>query len=355
MRRGSSLIALFLAVSLLAAAAPVRGQDPVQILSIDNYERTMAPGEQTSFNWTVRNVDVIPYNVTVNVSAVPGWEATASPTMIANLAPSHAAAVQVTVRAPARIEAATSVTFNVVFTVLEDSAVIYLAARTASVSIPSIFAEKRVLGVIPNPLPPPLNNEWGVFLLDVGLWVAIAGLVLLILIPFLRKLGERTKTEVGQIAIRILRTPILVLLVLYGAIQSLSALDRYVPSWIQADALTVYQVVVSLVGLYLAFRLFRDVVISLSRNIAKKTASSIDDVLIPVAEKLGAVRYGEDWVIEGVAFGLVHRVLIEARRIEAPFISRRGKEATTYPGGGHGAPELSRLPKVQEGRLAAYP
>ncbi|HII40232.1 MAG TPA: mechanosensitive ion channel [Thermoplasmata archaeon] len=292
MRRGIVLSTVLITALLLAAALSARGQDPVQILSIDTYQKTLAPGEATSFNWTVRNVDVIPYDVTVNASAEAGWTVAASPSQVANLTPSHAVAIRVTVQAPDRIEAAASVTVNVIFTVLEDGAIIYLAARTATVTIPGTFAEKQVLGLFPNPLPSPLDNEGGVFLLDIVLWAGLAGLVLLILVPLLRKLGERTKTDVGRIAIRILRTPVLVLLVLYGTIQSLSALDRYLPSWVQADALSVYQVVVALVGLYVAYRLFRDVVISLSRSIAKKTASNIDDVLVPIVEKLGVVIIG---------------------------------------------------------------
>ena len=75
---------------------------------------------------------------------------------------------------------------------------------------------------------------------------------------------------------------ILVLLVLYGTLPSLSALDRYVPAAVQGDLLTVYQVVLAIVGLYLAYRLFKDVAVALGRNIAKRTSTNVDDVLVPI-------------------------------------------------------------------------
>ena len=288
-RRATGLVALLLVFLVTMAAAPARAQDPLQVLSIDSYQRSLAPGSSTTFNWTVRNVDVLPYNVTVDVTSAAGWEASAIPSVITALQPSHAAPVQVTVQTPSEVPAATTVTIGVVFTVYEDGAVIFVASRTANVSIPALYAQKQVLGLFANPLPAPLDNVWGVFLLDVLSWLAIGALLLLILVPFVRRLDRGTKTRLGTIAIRILRLPILVLLVLYGTIQSLSALDRYVPAAVQGDLLTVYQVVLAIVGLYLAYRLFKDVAVALGRNIAKRTSTNVDDVLVPIVEKVGVV------------------------------------------------------------------
>lgn len=285
---------MVLGMVLLAvlASPPVRAQDPIQVLSIDTYQRSVAPDATTMFNWTVRNIDVVAYNVTVGVTPVSGWTTSVSPAQITDLQPDRAAPVQVSVRAPAEVPAATTATLNVLFTVYQDGAVIFLASRTANVTIPGLYAQKRVLGLFANPLPPPLNTEWGVFLLDVVLWLAVAGLVLVLLVPLLRRVDRITKTEVGSITIRILRTPLLVLLFLYGTIQSLAALDRYVPAVIQANLLTLFQLVVAIVGLYLAYRLFKDVVVAVARNVAKRTATNIDDVLVPIVEKVGIVIIG---------------------------------------------------------------
>ena len=288
MRRAAALLVLLLLL-VPFASGPVHAQDPIQVLSIDTYQKTVTPGQTTRFNWTVRNVDVVPYNVTVRVSPPPSWNATVAPATITDLLPSHAAPVEVSVGAPPQVTAATTATIQVLFTVYQDGAVIFLASRTANVTIPGLYAEKQELGIFPNPLPPPLDTEWGVFLLDVVAWFAIAGLVLLLLIPVLKRLDRLMKTEVGSIAIRILRTPILILLFLYGTIQSLSALDRYVPAVLQADLLTLYQVVAAIVGLYLAYRIFKDVVVAMARNIAKRTTTNIDDVIVPIAEKVGVL------------------------------------------------------------------
>lgn len=219
-------IAAVLLVTFALVAQRALAQDPIQILDIDTYERTLATSEATTFNWTVRNIDVVAYNVSVAVSPIPAWTIAVTPTLISNLAPNRAAPVRVDVIAPASVAAETLQTLHVTFTVRLDGAVVFIASKAASLRIPSIFAEKLVLGTFANPLPHPLDNEWGVFLLDVLLWLAISVAVLLVLIPVVRKLGARTKTRVADVALRIVRTPLLILLFLYGTIQSLGALDR---------------------------------------------------------------------------------------------------------------------------------
>jgi len=281
--RAAGAVVLLLAVLALPASA----QDPIQILDIDTYERTLAPASFTMFNWTVRNVDVIPYNVTIEATPIAGWMVSVVPTQIADLAPNRATPVRVEVTAPDSVPGETVATLRVVFTVYQDGAVVFLVQRTASLSVPSIYAEKLVLGTFPNPLPSPLDNEWGVFLLDVVLWLGISAAVLLVVIPIVRRVLAGTKTRVADVVIRIVRTPFLILIFLYGAIQSLDALDRYVSVVLREMLLAVYQVALTIILFYLAYRLFRDVAVFLARTISKRTATHVDEVIVPIVEKIG--------------------------------------------------------------------
>lgn len=290
MRRLATVAVLL--VALVLAAQPALAQDPIQVLEIDTYERTLATSDPTTFNWTVRNIDVVMYNVSVEASPIPGWTISVSPTLISNLAPNRAAPVRVDVAAPASVAAEILVTLQVVFTVRLDGAVVFIATKTAMLHIPSIYAEKRVLGVFANPLPAPLDNEWGVFLLDVLAWLGISIAVLLVVIPVVRRLGAMTKTRVADVVLRIVRTPLLILLFLYGMIQSLDALDRHVTPSIRETLATVYQIALTFIVFYLTYRVFKDVVVYLARTVSQKTATHIDDILVPIVEKVGLVVLG---------------------------------------------------------------
>lgn len=279
-------IAVALAIGLLAFG-PAAAQDPVQILDIDTYERTIAPGETTSFSWTLRNFDPIPYDVRIEASIPPGWAAVPSPEFVANLSTNEASQVTVSVIAPPSVLDQVTARVTVRFTVYQDGAVIFVATRSGSLTIPSFFAEKRVLGLFDNPLPAPLDNEWGVFLLDVGLWLLLSLGILAVAMPFASKVSEERGRRLAQVALRTVRLPLIVLLTLYGTLQSLGALDRYVDARVRGWLVEVYQVALIVVLIFLAVRLFRDVAIRYARVIAKKTESRLDDVIIPVVEKLG--------------------------------------------------------------------
>ncbi|MBI4415482.1 MAG: mechanosensitive ion channel [Euryarchaeota archaeon] len=289
--RVARLIPILLVAALLIVAS-VGAQDPIQVLNVDTYDRTTAPGETVTFNWTVRNVDPISYDIEVSATETTGWTVDIDPTRIDGLSQNRAAAVRVSVTPPPTVEAETTMALRVFFTVFQGGAVVFIAPRDATVTIPSIFAEKKVLGIFANPLPPPLDNEWGVFLLDVVLWGVLAAVALFVVIPLTRRAAARTKTQIDDIIIRIVRTPFIILLFLYGTIQSLGALDRHIDSWIRETLLSIYQAALAIIIVYLAYRLFKDVLIYLGRSIAKRTSSHIDDVIIPLAEKIGLVIVG---------------------------------------------------------------
>ena len=304
MRRIAALLGLLL---LLAPSFLIQGaaaQDPVQILAIDTYNRTLAPGDTTSFNWTVRNVDPVAYIIRISAHGAPGWSVAVAPAYIANLTTNRAASVQVNVTLPAQIAQGVDQEIKVLFTVDQAGAVVFIASRSAYVTIPSTYAEKRVLGTFPNPLPSPLDNEWGVFLLDVVLWLVISFAILLVIIPVLRKVGKWTKTKVADIILHIIRTPLVVLLFLYGTLQSLEVLDREIPASVQGDLQTVYNVAVVFILVYLGYRIFKDVVIYLARNIAQRTSSKIDDVVVPLVEKIGVAAIGLAGL--GLLLGYLH-------------------------------------------------
>ena len=148
----------------------------------------------------------------------------------------------------------------------------------------------KVLGVFDNPLPAPLNNNYGVFILDLIIWTVIIIGIYLVIEAVLKRWAKKTKTELDDIIFGIIHFPVIALLILYAFITSLRAFDASeIPAWLFALVDDVYFIALVIIGLFLVYRVFKNVVIYYGKIYAKKTKTDIDDVIIPLAEKLGVV------------------------------------------------------------------
>ncbi|MCI0497770.1 MAG: mechanosensitive ion channel, partial [Thermoplasmata archaeon] len=143
-----------------------------------------------------------------------------------------------------------------------------------------------------NPLPPPLDNDYGVFLIDVVLWLGLAGLALLVMDPFIRAVTKRTKMQIDDMVLGIVRTPLIILIFLYGAIVSLSVLEDMIGSDIVDLFDRLYQMAFWLIIFYIAYKLYREIILFYGRIIAKRTSTELDDLLVPIVEKIGILMIG---------------------------------------------------------------
>ena len=157
----------------------------------------------------------------------------------------------------------------------------------------------QVLDLFDNPLPPPFDNDYGVFILDLILWIVIIIVIYFLLEFALKRLTKQTKTELDDIVFGIIRIPILILLVIFALIRSLRALEQewWMAPWIFDLLDKAYFIIMFLVGLYLIYKLFKKVVIYYGKIYAEKTETQVDDIIIPVADKVGAVLI----VVVGIA------------------------------------------------------
>jgi small-conductance mechanosensitive channel len=129
-------------------------------------------------------------------------------------------------------------------------------------------------------------------MLDIVLWLAIALTTAYLLNVVAHGLTRRSTTMLDDIIIGIVRTPLLLLVFVYGAVNSLDALHEHIPLDLRDMILSIYGAILVLVIFYVAYKLFKQILVYYGKIIAKKTASKIDDVLIPVVEKLGVVVIG---------------------------------------------------------------
>ncbi len=281
----------------------------VEIINIDeelSYEREVSKGESVTYYWTLINVYEGNRTVNVTISFVntnSDWAASLEPESPINLTHKwDAKTVSLTVTAPSdKTEGSTEVTLEFTFE-MEGDIIQPIEKRNSFTSLTPIAKpeeEKKVLDLFENPLPAPLDNEFGVFFLTVLIWLFFSIILIFVMDPCVKAFTKKTKTEIDDIVLRIIKTPLLVLVFFYGLVSSLIILENHIPSSILDIINAIYGVVVVLILFYVVYKLFKDILVYYGKVIAKKTASNIDDVIVPIVEKLGVV------IIALVALGYV--------------------------------------------------
>ena len=140
-------------------------------------------------------------------------------------------------------------------------------------------------------LPAWMDNQWGHFGLLLVFWLVVGLLVVLVVRPVIKRLTSKTKTDVDDKILAIIDTPIVVFIFFYGFVRSLSVLTD-MPQWfhdIHDEIMTLYGLVVAVFIIYIAYKVFKAVFMPLGMEYAKKTESELDDVLIPLLDKIGGV------------------------------------------------------------------
>lgn len=295
--------AIIITSMLLPVQTSAAQPEFIQVIEIDNYAKNVAAGGSVTYNWTLRNI--ADANLTVNVTASiigSGWTSAVDNSQL-SIPAGGFNSTTVTMTAPADFGDKSS-NLTLLFSVFESGFLVQVTSVSVVSSIEGVLASAdRVLWIWDNPLPSPLDNEWGVFLLDVLIWLGIAAGVAFAMDRVFKAVAGKTKTMLDDIILKIIRFPVLLLIFAFGAVQSLDALHRYVPENVRDNILSVYQILLVLVVFYLAYKTFKEIVLYYGRRLAQKTQSKIDDVLIPVIEKIGVV------VIGIVAVGYILSVL----------------------------------------------
>ncbi|HLE95913.1 MAG TPA: mechanosensitive ion channel family protein [Candidatus Thermoplasmatota archaeon] len=285
-------------ILLLALAGPAAAQDAAPVL-VEDVDATYAPrvvsgNEPVELRWRLFNLnDERPWFVSVSEPRVPGWTAEGGERFF--LAPLEERNVTVRLapaeRVPERV--AFEVTFNLVDS--ESGAVTTVTRHVVLVATESAL----VLGVFDNPLPPPLDNVYGVFLLDMGFWVVVGLAAMLTGDSVVRVLAARAPSETVRAMLRKLRQPLFVLVVAIGVARSF----RVLPDNGVTDAVEgLLGIAVIALAAWVGFQVLSAALDYYSSTIAARTETKLDDVLLPVVRKVAAV------VVIVVALGFVLRL-----------------------------------------------
>lgn len=133
-------------------------------------------------------------------------------------------------------------------------------------------------------LPDMLDNNWGRFIIYLIFWVIIGFVVLMFLDPVVRRWTKGTETKIDDLILDIIRKPVLALIILYGLVQSLSALELSddILFWVQ----NIYNAGLFLAIIWLVYKIINIILIQVGRSYAAKNKVKVEKILVPAIRKL---------------------------------------------------------------------
>ncbi|HSV42442.1 MAG TPA: hypothetical protein VLH13_03420, partial [Methanomassiliicoccales archaeon] len=286
------ILPLLLLLSLALFAPMVSAQD-VNIKSLDSQSKDLPAESSTSFRWVLYNNDTstLVVQISTDHAAVDGITVTFEPDY-AVLEAGDSATIVATFAAIRAVENE-QIQYNINFTAttMGDISVVRHHSEVVNVKVISIWTvdagANRILGLWNNTLPAPLDGNEGAFLVTSLCWIVIGLFFYFVVDPTVRLLTKKTKSDLDDIILRILRMPVFLLIVLVGTVWSLEILD--LPAKTIADIETDFQVFLIVIGAWLAYKIYSQIVLFYAKRYAEKTDSEVDDVLVPVLEKIGMV------------------------------------------------------------------
>ena len=294
MRKSLLLLGVLLLLVLAVCAVPVASADPVNVVGSGNHHiDKLGAGKSVVLDWVVYNNDTSSYlleiNPILNTSSSSFDVSVAGETPIVIDSGGHFNA-QLTFsseRYASDAQVGMLVYFNM--TKLDDPTVKTSVVETASVNVDSLFASSgnKILGVWENALPSPLNNLYASFGITVVLWIGIAGFIYFVLNPIVHQFTKKTKTELDDRILEVTRGPIFIIIVMFGLVDSLSILN--IPQEWHAQIWQIYQASLILVLAWVAYRIYDKVIIYYAEQWSKRSETELDDVLVPLLQKLGIV------------------------------------------------------------------
>ncbi len=156
----------------------------------------------------------------------------------------------------------------------------------------------KFLGHIDIPIP---DNVWAEFAFTLVLWAIAAAIIILVIVPLLMVSARKTHNQWYSKTVQAIRVPGIALIILYGLADSLSILTQ---TWVDDDGLTVkaplsegaaanvivgVELLLVIVTSWLIYRVFTRAIMPFFREFASHTETKLDDVMVPLVDKLGAV------------------------------------------------------------------
>jgi MscS family membrane protein len=288
----------FLLVSIgciaLAASNSASGSSSIVLQPVGPDHQDVNAGDSVVYQWFIYNGFNSSFllQVSADVTSGPGWTSEFN-TPITVLNPGMSIFVNLTVKASRDVDT-TTVNQTVFFSYqdLNNSAFTRLDISNARTDMIPLWGaispgKNKLLGQFENPLPPPFDDNYGTFALNVGIWAAIAVLLAFVVGPVMKLVTQRTKTDLDDRILKVIHKPIFALVIVFGLVSSLTILPLT-----EHDVGIIYQaygIVLIAILTFVVYKLFKEIVIHLGRKWAERTQTELDEVLIPILDKVGGL------------------------------------------------------------------
>jgi len=289
----ASVILLGVLATSITLSQNAAAQDIV-FMGVGEHKKECPATESVDYQWFMYDDSSSSYLVQVNliVSSGSGWHSELSD-LVFVLNPGENKMVTLTVSADGSVSSKTvnqSVSFA--FTDLNNTSgteTFTGYAETEMIPTWGVVApgKNKLLNRFDNPLPAPLDNNYVTFALNMGIWAVIALFVAYVVDPAVHLVTKRTKTDIDDRVLKILRVPIFLLIIVYGLVSSLAILplsDHEVGTIFE-----IYGIVLIAILTFVVYKIFKEVLVYMGRKWARRTNTEIEDVLIPVIDKIGGV------------------------------------------------------------------
>jgi small-conductance mechanosensitive channel len=295
---GKASLALFvslLAVFLLLTMFPSASAGEINVLEQSGSSRELKAEGSEVFEYVIYNNGTEPLVVkgTVFPSNYHAVTATFEDDFV-TLEPGESVSMSVTFAAGRDVEDFQKVfLINFTATAMNNQGNITVTSMDVELETVSIFGvnagENKLFNIWDNNLPSPLDTNNGAFLVTLLGWIVIGLLFYFVVDPTVHMMTKKTQTDLDDIVLGILRMPVFLLIVLIGSVGSIEILD--ISQKMLANIETIYAIFLVLIGAWLAYKIYVEVVLYYAKKFANKTDTELDDVLIPVLEKIGMILF----------------------------------------------------------------
>lgn len=267
----------------------------------DVYDKSIEMGETGDFRWTVFKNSTQDYSVKVNLTGgLTTWKNDISPSYFVLSEDRPYEIIVLTITVPEYpddevLKGTVSFRFRELNTTEHITIKKNVTARVEGAD--KVKKSNRIVGDFQNPLPPPLDGPYGAFILNVLIWLLIALFISVLIGPVIHSFARKTETQLDDLMVRLIRKPILILIFLYGLIDSVLTLNLTLG--IQTTIYRVYMLIVVIIGVYVAYRILQGVLEEITRKKGGEE-TAFGQVLKPVLEKVIAVVI----LIGGLIIGL---------------------------------------------------
>ena len=272
-------------VFTLLVFLPFATSDKVDIIDPEDNSKEISKGESAYYVWELINNDnKTTYTVEIEAKGErDDWSVEISEELF-DLEPEIPKEINVSVSTTSPFDG-DQLKCTIEFKFKSDEGIFTLSKKTTTtLDIPE-DEKKLTLWGYELPLPDFLNNMWGKFLLSFLFWIVAAIIASGLLKVVLARVTKKTNTTLDDEILRVVRTPLLLLISLYGIVDSLVYLELK-PEMI-GRIRAVYDFGTILIAVWLSFRLFQIGLAFIAERWQKQKEIHIKGVLIPLIDKLG--------------------------------------------------------------------